>query len=67
MLSGYFNVQTVSLGEGFASASLSYASGSGGIYVITDSYTPGVSVLPFNYTNFNTNTTIGGSTPWPWQ
>ena len=65
-LSGWFNVETVSIGDLEATGRVTWATGAGGINIIMEGYAPGFSVAPFNYTNFNTYTTIWSDTPWPW-
>jgi hypothetical protein len=57
-LAGWFNTQSVSIGDAWASFGGSYASGANGTSVTLIGWTPGFSLLPVNYTNINTDTGI---------
>jgi RHS repeat-associated protein len=57
-LAGWFNTQSASVGDAWLSFGGSYASGANGTSVTLVGWTPAWSVLPFNYTNFGTDTGI---------
>ena len=57
-LSGWFNVKSVSGGDGLASEGGSFATGANGVYILMGGWTPSASSTPFNYTSINTYTTI---------